>query len=55
MQDEGLDCETDLKITIPTHLGSFISSNKKRIMIDFIREFVDFETINVNYTDTDTL
>ena len=54
-QNEGLDCGTDLKNTKPTHLDSFISSNKKRYMKDFVGEILDFGTNNVNYTDTDSL
>ena len=54
-QDEGLECETDLKNTMPAHLGNFNSSNSKRIMTNFIREIDGSKTNNVYYTDTDSL
>ena len=53
-QDDGLECDTDLKNTMPAHLGSFILSNSKRIMNDFIREINAFKN-NVYYTDNDSL
>ena len=53
-QDDGLECDTDLKNTMPAHLGSFILSNNKRIMNDFIREINGLKN-NVYYTDNDSL
>ena len=54
-QDDGLECESELKSTMPARLGSFILSNSKRIMNNFLREINDFETNNVYYTYTNSL
>ena len=40
-QDDGLECESELKSTMPARSGSFILSNSKRIMNNFIREIED--------------
>ena len=45
-QDDGLECEPDMNNTKPAHLGSFIFSNFKRIMQNFIREIDSFKTNN---------
>ena len=45
----------DVKNTLPSHLGSFILSNSKRTMNNFVREINGFHNINVYYTDTDSL
>ena len=54
-QDDGLECEPDMNNTKPAHLGSFIFSNFKRIMKNFIREIDGFNTYNAYYTDTNSL
>ena len=54
-EDDGLDSEIDIKNTMPSHLGSFILSNSKRIMNNFIRVIDGFKTNNIYYTDTDSL
>ena len=53
-QHEGLEGETDLKITMPADLGSVILSNK-RIINNFLREVYGLKNNNVYYTDTDSL
>ena len=45
--DDVLECETDLKNTKPAHMGCFISSRSKRIMIYFTRENIEFRTNNI--------
>ena len=50
-QDEGLGFETELKNTMPAHLGSFILSESKRIMNNFTHEINGFKTNFVHYTD----
>ena len=45
-QGEGLECKTDLKHTLPAHLGSGLS-NSKRTINCFIRETNGFKTNNV--------
>ena len=55
-KDDGLDDdECDIKNTLPAVLGSFILSNSKRIMNNFIREINWFYNNNVYYTDCDSL
>ena len=54
-EDDGLDSEIDIKNTMPSHLGSFILSNSKRIMNNFIRVIDGFKNNNIYYTDTDSL
>ena len=54
-QNDGLESETNLKNTMPAHLGSFILSISKRIMSNFLRETVGFTMNNVFPTDTDSL
>ena len=54
-QNEKLECKTDIRNTKTADLGSFISSNSKRIMNNFICEIKGFQTNNVYYTDTDSL
>ena len=53
--DEGVDNEIEDKNTMPSQLGSFILSNSKRIMNNFIRIIDGFKTNNVYYQDTDSL
>ena len=53
--DEGLKRETDSKTGMPSHLGSFISSNSKRIMKNCLREIDGCKTNRVFYTDRDNL
>ena len=54
-QDESSERETDSKNTMPAHIGSFILRNTKRLMKIFISEIDGFKTINVYYSDTDSL
>ena len=54
-QDDGLECDTGFKNTMPAPLGSFILSNKGRIMNNFIREINGLKTYNEYFTDTDSL
>ena len=44
-KDDGLDWDNDVKNTLPSQLGSFILSNSKRIMNNFIREMTGFYKI----------
>ena len=53
-KDDGLD-DDNVKNTLPAHLGAFILSNSKRIMINFIREIDGFYTNNIYYSDADSL
>ena len=41
-KDDGLEGDNDVKNTLPSHLGSFILGNGKRIMNNFIREINGF-------------
>ena len=54
-QHEALECEADLKNTMPAHSGTFIPSNSKRIMNKLLRLSDGFETINAYYSNTDNL
>ena len=49
-QDEGLECETVLKNTMPTHFDRFFLSNSKRFMKNSKIEIDGFKTISVNYS-----
>ena len=53
-QYDDLECETDLKNTMPAHLGSFILSKSKKISKNFILEIDGLKTINVYKSDTDS-
>ena len=53
--DDGLDGDNNVKNTLPSHLGAFISSNSKRNMNIFIREINVFYNISIYYGDTDSL
>ena len=44
-----------MKNTLPSHLGAFILSNRKRIMNNFIREINGFYNNSIYYTDTENL
>ena len=39
--------------TMPLHLGSFVLSNNKRVMNNFIPSFNELYTNNIYYGDTD--
>ena len=54
-KDAALEHDNDVKNTLPSHLGSFILSNSKRIMNKFIREINGFYNNSIYYTDTDSL
>ena len=43
-EDDGLEDNNDVKITMPSHLGAFILSNSKRIMNNFVGEINGFLT-----------
>ena len=53
--DEGLEDEVKKVNTMPLRFGSFVLSNSKRIMNNFIHAFDGFYTNDVYYTDTDSL
>ena len=53
--DDGLNGDNNVKITLPSHLGAFILSNSKRIVNNFIREINGFFNISIYYGDTDSL
>ena len=54
-KDDGLDGDNDMKNTLPSHLGVFISGNIKRIMNNFIREINGFYNNIIYFGDTDAL
>ena len=49
--DEGLQDEVGKVNTMPLHLGAFVLSNNKRIMINFIHAIDRFYSNDVYYTD----
>ena len=55
IDDPGLEDEIKKVNTMPLHLGSFVLSNSKRIMNNFIHAINGFYTNDVYYTDTDSL
>ena len=55
IDDAGLEDEIRKIITMPPHLGSFLLSNSKRIMNNFIHAINGFYTNDVYYTDTDAI
>ena len=56
MIDEvGLEDEVKKLNTMPLHLGSFVLSSCKRIMINFIHAINGFYTNDLYYEDTDSL
>ena len=54
-QNDGLESETNLKNTMPAHLGSYILSISKRINSNFLREIDGLKMNNVFHTNTDSL
>ena len=54
-KDDGLEGDNDVKITLPSHIGGSILSNRKRIMNKFIRENNGFYNNSRYSTDTDSL
>ena len=54
-QHEGEECEVDIKNTMQGLFGSFLWSNRRRIMNTFIRGIIGFKTMNVFFTDTESL
>ena len=46
-KDDGLDDDCDIKNTLPVVLGSFILSNSKRNMNNFIRETKGFHNSSI--------
>ena len=55
IKDDGLDCDDDVKNTLPSLLGAFILSNCKRNMNKIIREINRFYNNSIYYGDTDSL
>ena len=53
--DDGLDGDNDVEITLPSHLDSFLLSNSKRIMNNFFRKITGFYHNSIYYGDTDSL
>ena len=53
--DAGLEDEVKKLNIMSLHLGSFVLSNSKRIMNNFIHAINGFYTNDVYYTDTDSL
>ena len=54
-KDNALDDNCIFQITVPAHLGAFISSNIRRIMNDFFREGDGFHNNNIYFSDTESL
>ena len=54
-KDDGLEADNDVKNTLPSHLGAFISSNSKRNINNFFRETNGFYNTSIYYGDTDSL
>ena len=54
-KDDGLESDTDVKNTLPSHLGAFILSNSQRIINNFIREINGFYNNSIYYGDTDSV
>ena len=54
-RDDGLDGDNEVKSTLPSHLGAFILSNKKRIMNNFIREINGLYNNKIYYGYMDSL
>ena len=54
IDDKGLEDQIKNLITMPPHLGAFVLSNSKRIMINYIHAINGFYTKDVYYTDTDS-
>ena len=48
-KDDGLDCDSDVKITLPSHLVASTLSNIERLMNNFIREINAFYNNSVYY------
>ena len=55
IDDAGLEDEVKNKNTMPLHLGSFVLSNSKRIMNNFIHAINGFITNDLYYEDTDSM
>ena len=55
IDDKGLEDDVKKLNTMPPHLGASVLSNSKRIMNNFIHVIIGFYTIDVYYTDTDSL
>ena len=55
VDDKRLEDENEKLNTMPLHLGAFVLSISKRILINFIHAINGFYTNDVYYTDTDSL
>ena len=54
-QDEGLECETDSKSTMPANLDSFVLSKSNGICNNFLHEISGCKTNYIFHTDTNNL
>ena len=54
-KNDGLEADTGVKITLPSHLGAFILSISTRGMNNFIKEINGFYNDSIYYEDTDSL
>ena len=54
IDDAGLEDEVKKLKTMPLHLGAFVISNSKGVMINFIHASIGFYTNGCYYTDTDS-
>ena len=55
IDDAGLEDEVKKLNTMPLHLGTFVLSNSKRFMSNFIHAINGFNTNDVYHTDMDSL
>ena len=54
-EDDALESDNDIKNTLPSHVGAFISRNTKRNKSYFIREINSFFNNSIYYGDMDSL
>ena len=52
---DGLDSDNDIKNTLLSHLGAFISNSSKRNLNNFFKDMNGLCNNNVHYRDTDSL
>ena len=52
-KDDGLDGDSDVGKTLPSHPEAFIMSNRGRIMNNFVRVLNGFYNSSIYYTETD--
>ena len=51
---DALDCDNDVKNTLPSHFAAFVSKNGQRIMKNFIRKINRFYNNSKCYGETDS-